>query len=91
MPREKLRGGFRYLTVVYPQASESESESDTNNPAPSSTIQVANLSVSIEFMPHWNGVRDLRDYSGYFYATGLNDAQTYNKAWYAGVNIILIP
>ncbi|GJJ09716.1 hypothetical protein Clacol_003940 [Clathrus columnatus] len=65
MPREKLRGGFRYLTVV----------------GGSTKTLVSNISVSIEFMPHWEGVRDLREYSGYFYTS---ETELLNKAWYAG-------
>lgn len=73
LPREKLRGGFRYLTIVA---------------VGSSAVRVANVSVSIEFLPHWEGVRDMRNYSGYFYATGpgSGDVDIFNKAWYAGVS-----
>ncbi|KAF8493309.1 Six-hairpin glycosidase [Gautieria morchelliformis] len=63
MPTEKLRGGFRYLTI----ASSSMS-----------SVSVSNVSVAIEFMPHWD---DLRAYTGYFYADGQD---ILNKAWYAG-------
>jgi len=64
MPIEKLRGGFRYLTIV---STSSQS------------VKVSNVSVAINFMPHWD---DLRAYTGYFYAP---NQDILNKAWYAGV------
>ncbi|KAF8586716.1 glycoside hydrolase family 78 protein [Ramaria rubella] len=63
MPAEKLRGGFRYLTVVAGEGGE---------------VKVSNVSVALEFMPHWE---DLTAYTGYFYAAG---EDVLNKAWYAG-------
>lgn len=65
MPTEKLRGGFRYLTIV---STSMES------------VTVLNVTIAIEFMPHWD---DLRAYTGYFYANG---QEILNKAWYAGVS-----
>lgn len=65
MPTEKLRGGFRYLTIVSTSMD---------------SVTVLNVTVAIEFMPHWD---DLRAYTGYFYANG---QEILNKAWYAGVS-----
>ena len=65
MPSEKLRGGFRYLTIVSTSIG---------------SVTISNVSVAIEFMPHWD---DLRAYTGYFYADG---EWIMNKAWYAGVS-----
>ena len=50
-PAERLRGGFRYLTIV----------STSNSP-----ISISNISCAISFAPH---IEDLRDYSGYFFAS----------------------
>ena len=50
-PAYRLRGGFRYLTVV----------STSSDP-----VTISNVSCEISFMPHWD---DLRDYTGYFYAS----------------------
>jgi hypothetical protein len=50
-PSSRLRGGFRYLTLV----------STFSGP-----ITVSNVTCAISFMPH---VDDMRNYSGYFYAT----------------------
>ena len=56
-PDYRLRGGFRYLTVV-----------STSN----DSVTISNVSCEISFMPHWE---DLRNYTGYFYASdpGSND------------------
>ncbi|KAH9943643.1 Six-hairpin glycosidase [Amylocystis lapponica] len=67
-PSARLRGGFRYLTIV--------STSD-------SPVTISNVTCKLSFMPH---VEDLRNYSGYFYAS---DPEFYDKAfltkiWYAG-------
>ena len=50
-PESRLRGGFRYLTIV----STSDSE-----------FSISNVSCAISFAPH---VTNLRDYSGYFFAS----------------------
>jgi hypothetical protein len=50
-PSSRLRGGFRYLTLM----------STSSGP-----ITVSNVTCEISFMPH---VDDMRNYSGYFYAT----------------------
>ena len=50
-PAERLRGGYRYLTIV----------STSDDP-----VTVSNVSCAISFAPH---ISDLRDYSGYFYAS----------------------
>ena len=50
-PGYRLRGGFRYLTVV----------STSSDP-----VTISNVSCALSFMPHWE---DLRDYTGYFYAS----------------------
>lgn len=47
MPQEKLRGGFRYLTIL----STSKS-----------SVQVSNVSVAISFMPHWDDLRAYTGY-----------------------------
>jgi hypothetical protein len=50
-PSSRLRGGFRYLTLV----------STSSGP-----VTVSNVTCAISFMPH---VDDMRNYSGYFYAS----------------------
>ena len=50
-PADRLRGGFRYLTVV----------SNSDEP-----VTISNVSCAISFAPH---IENLRDYSGYFYAS----------------------
>lgn len=50
-PASRLRGGFRYLTIVSTSASP---------------VTISNVSCAISFAPH---VSDLRDYSGYFFAS----------------------
>ncbi len=50
-PAARLRGGFRYLTII----------STSDDP-----VTISNVSCAISFAPHFS---DLRDYSGYFYAS----------------------
>ncbi|KZT00384.1 glycoside hydrolase family 78 protein [Laetiporus sulphureus 93-53] len=68
MPSVHLRGGFRYLTVVYTSDS---------------SVTISNISCAITFMPH---VEDLRNYTGYFYATDPSyvDHDFLTKIWYSG-------
>ncbi|KIJ30877.1 glycoside hydrolase family 78 protein [Sphaerobolus stellatus SS14] len=47
MPTEKLRGGFRYLTIV---ATGSEA------------VSASNISVALSFMPHWDDLRAYTGY-----------------------------
>jgi hypothetical protein len=47
MPAEKLRGGFRYLTIV---STSKES------------VAVSNVTVAIGFMPHWDDLRAYTGY-----------------------------
>ncbi|KAI0681905.1 Six-hairpin glycosidase-like protein [Cerioporus squamosus] len=67
-PAARLRGGFRYLTIV----------STSDDP-----VTVSNVSCAISFAPH---ISDLRDYSGYFYASdpAFHDKNFLTKLWYAG-------
>lgn len=60
-PTLKLRGGFRYLTVF------------STSPYAVSISNISNVSCAISFAPH---VSDLRDYSGYFFAS---DPVLYDK------------
>ncbi|PCH42961.1 glycoside hydrolase family 78 protein [Wolfiporia cocos MD-104 SS10] len=68
MPTARLRGGFRYLTIV--------STSDDS-------VTISNVSCAITFMPH---VDNLREYSGYFYASDpvYWDSNFLIKIWYSG-------
>lgn len=50
-PASRLRGGFRFLTIV----------STSTSP-----VSISNVSCAISFAPH---VANLRDYSGYFFAS----------------------
>ncbi|KAG6861519.1 hypothetical protein C0995_015629 [Termitomyces sp. Mi166 len=52
-PASSLRGGFRFLTIVF------------NSAEVETTISISNVSCAISFMSH---VDDLRAYTGYFYA-----------------------
>ncbi|OBZ74807.1 hypothetical protein A0H81_05206 [Grifola frondosa] len=67
-PSERLRGGFRFLTIV----------STSNSP-----VTISNVSSEISFMPH---VQNLRNYSGYFYASDpvFHDKDFLTKIWYSG-------
>ncbi|RPD76861.1 Six-hairpin glycosidase [Lentinus tigrinus ALCF2SS1-7] len=67
-PAERLRGGYRYLTIV----------STSDDP-----VTISNVSCAISFAPH---ISDLRDYSGYFYASdpAFHDKNFLTKLWYAG-------
>lgn len=47
MPAERLRGGFRFLTLV------------SRGTAP---VKVSNVSVEISFMPHWDDLRAYMGY-----------------------------
>ena len=71
-PRERLRGGFRFLTIAL---------HDTTDPY--SSVTISNVSCAVTFSPH---VEDLRDYSGYFYAKDpvFKDEDFLTKIWYAG-------
>ncbi|KAI0684564.1 glycoside hydrolase family 78 protein [Cytidiella melzeri] len=48
-----------------------------------SAVSISNVTCSISFMPH---VENMRDYSGYFYASdpGFHDQDFLTKIWYAG-------
>ncbi|TFK82232.1 glycoside hydrolase family 78 protein [Polyporus arcularius HHB13444] len=67
-PAARLRGGFRYLTII----------STSDDP-----VTISNVSCAISFAPHFS---DLRDYSGYFYASepAFHDKNFLTKLWYAG-------
>ncbi|RDW76790.1 uncharacterized protein DSM5745_06782 [Aspergillus mulundensis] len=51
MPRAKLRGGFRYLTLFLPYS------------ASNSTLTITNVTLELSFQPTWS---NLRAYQGYF-------------------------
>ncbi|KAL4735585.1 Six-hairpin glycosidase-like protein [Aspergillus similis] len=67
IPRPKLRGGFRYLTLFTDQA-----DSD-------STIALANITLELSFQPSWS---NLRAYQGYFDSSdSLLNSIWYAGAW----------
>ncbi|OJD34018.1 glycoside hydrolase family 78 protein [Diplodia corticola] len=68
MPDEKLRGGFRYLTLFLLTNSSSTS------PA---RIDVGSINLEISFQPTW---ANLRAYRGYFHSSD----ELLNRIWYAG-------
>ncbi|KAH8657961.1 Six-hairpin glycosidase-like protein [Xylariales sp. PMI_506] len=53
VPLDKLRGGFRYLTIFLLTDDDA-------------TIEVTNISLEIGFQPTWS---DLQAYQGYFYSS----------------------
>ena len=71
MPDDKMRGGFRYLTLF--------SVTDTTGAGYNGTFEINLLEIQVElsFQPAWS---NLRAYAGYFYC---ND-DLLNKIWYAG-------
>jgi hypothetical protein len=68
VPVDKLRGGFRYLSVF--------SVAD-NGGLGSIEIDIHNVSLEIEYQPTWS---NLRAYQGYFSSSD----DLLNKIWYAG-------
>ncbi|EKG11728.1 Six-hairpin glycosidase-like protein [Macrophomina phaseolina MS6] len=68
MPDEKLRGGFRYLTLFLLTNATAES---------SPSIDIDDISLEIAFQPTWS---NLRAYNGYFHSSD----ELLNKIWYAG-------
>lgn len=57
-PREKERGGFRYLTVVH-------------NGTGSVELEGKGVEVWYTAMPHWKG-DGLREYTGWFHCDGMS-------------------
>ncbi|KAK3941471.1 Six-hairpin glycosidase-like protein [Diplogelasinospora grovesii] len=55
MPDEKLRGGFRYLTLFL----------TTSDPTAPISVQLSSISLEIGFQPTWS---NLRAYQGYFHS-----------------------
>ena len=71
MPDDKMRGGFRYLTLF--------SVADTTGGGNGATFEIDlfDIQVELSFQPAWS---NLRAYAGYF---SCND-DLLNKIWYAG-------
>ena len=71
MPNDKMRGGFRYLTLF--------SVTNTTRAGYNGTFEINLLEIQVEvsFQPAWS---NLRAYGGYFYS---ND-DLLNEIWYAG-------
>ncbi|KAL5507624.1 hypothetical protein ACEPAH_7080 [Sanghuangporus vaninii] len=67
-PKERLRGGFRFLTIV------------SNDP---STVSISNVSCSITFSPHIEDLRDYSGYF-YAKDLSFHDEDFLTKVWYAG-------
>ncbi|KAL5485523.1 hypothetical protein ACEPAI_8165 [Sanghuangporus weigelae] len=67
-PRERLRGGFRFLTVISNDAS---------------TVSISNVSCSITFSPHIEDLRDYSGYF-YAKDPAFRDEDFLTKVWYAG-------
>ncbi|KAL5528784.1 hypothetical protein ACEPAF_7921 [Sanghuangporus sanghuang] len=67
-PKERLRGGFRFLTIV------------SNDP---STVSISNVSCSITFSPHIEDLRDYSGYF-YAKDPAFHDEDFLTKVWYAG-------
>ncbi|KAL5523451.1 hypothetical protein ACEPAG_7624 [Sanghuangporus baumii] len=67
-PRERLRGGFRYLTIVSNDAS---------------TVSISNVSCSITFSPHIEDLRGYSGYF-YAKDPAFRDEDFLTKVWYAG-------
>ncbi|KIY62492.1 glycoside hydrolase family 78 protein [Cylindrobasidium torrendii FP15055 ss-10] len=71
-PAERLRGGFRYLTIV--------SKADTD-------IELSNVSCEISFMPHVEDLRAYTGYF-YASDPDFHDEDFLTKIWYAGAYTI---
>ena len=67
-PKDRLRGGFRYLTIV----------SNTHN-----DVSISNVSTAISFMPHYESLRNYSGYF-YAIDPVSDDENFLTKAWYAG-------
>ena len=67
-PADRLRGGFRFLTVV-----------STSN----DSFTISNISCSISFMPQTENLRDYAGYF-YAQDPGFHDKDFLTKIWYAG-------
>lgn len=67
-PADRLRGGFRFLTVV--------STSDA-------AVTISNISCSISFMPHVTDLRNYSGYF-YTFDPVFHDKNFLTKLWYAG-------
>lgn len=68
MSADRLRGGFRYLTIV----------SGADSP-----VTISNVSCSITFMPHWQDLRDYAGYF-YALDPYSSDEDFLTKIWYSG-------
>lgn len=69
MPIDKLRGGFRHLTLFVDKVDSSSGDD--------LSITFESITVEIAYQPAW---QNLRAYQGYFYS---ND-DLLNKIWYSG-------
>ena len=75
MPDEKLRGGFRYMTLFLV----------TNS---STTVKISDISLSIGFQPTWS---NLRAYQGYFHSSDeLLNRIWYSGAYTLQTNAVLL-
>jgi hypothetical protein len=68
MPDERLRGGFRYLTLFL--------ITNTTSKTPTS-VTLNEINLEIGFQPTWS---NLRAYQGYFHSSD----ELLNKIWYSG-------
>jgi len=71
MPDEKLRGGFRYLTIFL------VTEDDEAGVPKPMNVTLEEVVLEIAFQPTWS---NLRAYQGYFHC----DDEELNRIWYAG-------
>jgi hypothetical protein len=76
MPPNKLRGGFRYITVFL-LTNESESASGSGSASNSASVILKDINVTLDFQPTWP---NLKAYQGYF----SSDDNLLNRIWYAG-------
>ncbi|EJD02571.1 glycoside hydrolase family 78 protein [Fomitiporia mediterranea MF3/22] len=68
IPKERLRGGFRFLTIVSNDASD---------------VTISNVSCAITFAPHVENLRDYAGYF-YAKDPVFHDEDFLTKVWYAG-------
>lgn len=77
-PASRLRGGFRYLTIV------AQNFTDASNASPTG-FGLTDVTCTLSFMPHIPD-DELRSYAGYFIASDpvFHDKDFLTKVWYAG-------
>ncbi|OAA60429.1 alpha-L-rhamnosidase [Niveomyces insectorum RCEF 264] len=77
VPVERLRGGFRYLTLYLVVDDDAGAGAGAADPAPPPTLTLDDVRVEIVFQPSWPA---LRAYQGYFHCAD----DLLNRVWYAG-------